>query len=136
MIMPLLRWDPQETERLRDEMSRMWSRVREDWNLDDTRPKTHVHQVENGFVVEFELPGVDPELVSLEVDQDSISVKGQFPASPMERDIRAGEQFHAVVNLPSDIDPDSAKAEYRHGLLDIHVNRASGRRRQISITSH
>ncbi len=134
--MPLLRWDPQEADRLRDEMTRMWSRVRDDWNLDNSRPKTHVHQVENGFVVEFELPGVDPDLVSLEVDQDSISVKGEFPASPIERDTRAGESFHAVVNLPSDIDPDTAKAEYRHGLLDIHVSRSSGKRRQISITSH
>ena len=134
--MTLLRWDPQDADRLRDEMTRMWNRVREDWNIDNTRPKSHIHQVENGYWIEFELPGVDPAQVSIEVDQDSVSVRGQFPASPIERDAREGESFHAVVNLPSDIDPDSAEADYRHGLLSIRVGKAGGRRRQISINAH
>ncbi len=132
----LMRWDPADVDHFRDNMSRVWSQVRDDWNLDNTRPRTHLHQIENGFMAEFELPGVNPDQVNIEVDDQSISVKGAFPASPLEQDKREGEEFHAVVGFPTEVDPETAEADYHFGLLRITVFKATGRRKRISISAH
>ncbi|MDA8194770.1 MAG: Hsp20/alpha crystallin family protein [Thermaerobacter sp.] len=133
--MALIRWDPQDMDRFREDMTRFWTRMRDDWNLDQTKPRTHLHAIENGYLVEFELPGVDPDAVSMEVDEKSISVRGQFPGTPAERDRRIGDSFHATVTLPSEINPDSAEAQYRHGLLSLKVTKSPGRRRRIQINA-
>ena len=131
--MALIRWDPQDVDRFRDDMTRFWTRVRDDWNLDNTRPRTHLHAIANGFMVEFELPGVDPKDVSIEVDEESINVRGAFPGAHDENDQRQGEDFHALVHFPSEINPDTAEAQYRHGLLSVKVFKSMGRRRKIEI---
>ncbi|NMP21214.1 Hsp20/alpha crystallin family protein [Sulfobacillus harzensis] len=131
--MSLLRWDMNDMERLKDDMTRMWGRMREDWNLDQTRPHTHMHQLDHGYLAEFELPGVNPELVNIEVDEEAVMVQGEFPACPGEVDARAGRPFHVVVSWPTEINPDTAEAAWRHGLLSITAQKAAGHRRRISL---
>lgn len=130
--MALLRWDEQDVKAFRDDMNRMWHRMRDDW-FEGTRPRTHMHQLDNSYLVEFELPGVDPDSVDIEVDEGAVSVAGTFPAHPLEKDHREGETFAAVVELPTEINPESARAEWRHGLLQIQLTKASGRRRKITM---
>ena len=132
-MMALLRWNAAEMDRLRDDVSRMYSRMREEWNLDNTRPETHLHQIDNGYLAEFELPGVNPALVEIDVDEESVSVRGEFPACPSESDRRAGESFHVVLSWPSEINPDTAEADWRHGLLSITAHKSVGHRRRISL---
>ncbi len=132
----LMRWDPEDIQHFRNDMSRVWSRMREDWNLDDTKPHTHLHQIENGYLAEFELPGVNPDEVNIEVGEDSITVKGTFPASNLEKDPRQGEEFQAVVGFPTEIDPETATADYKFGLLRITVYKSMARRKRISINAH
>lgn len=134
--MSLLRFNSQDMDRFKDDMTHMWRRMREDWNLDTSKPQTHLHQIENGYLVECELPGVDPDTVDLEVDETSVSIRGTFPASPMEVDARAGESFDAVIGLPTEIDPETAHATYRHGLLSVSLHKAPGRRRRLPIETH
>jgi len=130
---PLIRLDTNDYDHFRDDVTRFWSRMREDWNLDQTRPRSHLHRTDDGYLVEFELPGVDPNAVEIEVDVDSITVSGQFPSSPLEHDRRTGENFSAVINFPTEINPDSAEAEYRHGLLSVRTHRTIAKRRQTPI---
>ncbi|MCL4319246.1 MAG: Hsp20 family protein [Firmicutes bacterium] len=132
----LMRWDPQDIQHFRNDMSHVWSRMREDWNLDDTKPRTHLHQIENGYLAEFELPGVNPDEVNIEVGEESISVKGAFPASALEKDTRQGEEFHAVVGFPTEIDPETATADYQFGLLRVTAYKSMARRKKISINAH
>lgn len=131
--MALMRWDPGDMDRIRDDMSRMWNRVREDWNLDSTRPRTHLHQLDNGYLAEFELPGVNPSEVEIDVDEETVSVHGEFPTCPGEDDRRAGSEFRVVLSWPTEINPDTANADWRHGLLSLTVQKAAGRRRRISL---
>jgi len=131
--MAILRWDATEMDRLRDDMTRMWTRMRSDWNLDNTRPRTHLHQIDSGYLAEFELPGVAPDLVEIDVDDESVSVRGEFPACPGEPDRRVGESFHVVIAWPTEIDPETAEADWRHGLLSVTAQNAVGHRRRISL---
>lgn len=122
-------------DRMRDDMSRMWNRMRSDWNLDHTRPRTHLHQMDDGYLAEFEVPGVDPDLVEIEVDDESVSVRGEFPACPGETDDRVGESFHVVMSWPTEVDPETAEANFRHGLLSVTAHKTASRRRRISLQS-
>lgn len=128
-----MRWDPGEVNRLRHDMARMWNRVRDDWNVDTARPRTHMHQVDHGYLAEFELPGVEPDGVEIEVDEETATVHGTFPACPGEEDRRAGGEFQVVLTWPTEINPESAQAEWRHGLLSITAQKTAAHRRRISL---
>jgi HSP20 family protein len=137
--MALMRWDPMDVDRFREDMARFWNRFREDWNWDTARPRTHFHQTDEGYLVEFELPGVDPDDVEVEVDGDSVTVRGRFPAPPVaartaERgEAEEGEAFHSVVSFPTEVDPETAEASFRHGMLSVRVARVGGRRRRLAV---
>lgn len=134
--MALIRWDGEEMDRFRDDMSRLWSRMREDWTLDAARPRTHLHQVEHGYIAEFELPGVEPGAVDIDVDEETVSVQGEFAPCPGEASSQdAHRRFHVVLTWPSEIDPDSAHADWHHGLLSIQANKTAGRHRRISLSA-
>lgn len=131
--MALMRWDAGEVDRLRQDMARMWNRVRDDWNMDGQRPRTHMHQIDNGYVAEFELPGVDPDHVEIDVDDEMVQVHGTFPECPGEAQLDSEESFRVVLTWPTEINPDSAQAEWRHGLLSITAHKTAAHRRRISL---
>lgn len=131
--MGLMRWDPVDVDRFRDDFSRYWNRFRDEWsNLDLGRPRTRFQQTEDGYWVEFELPGVNPSQVDIEIDGDSITVSGQFPPFPATSE-EGSESFHSTVNFPTEVDPETAEATFHHGLLRVKAERAGGRRRHIPI---
>ncbi|MBX5466823.1 MAG: Hsp20/alpha crystallin family protein [Firmicutes bacterium] len=134
--MALMRWDPTDVDRFREDMQRFWNRFREEWNWEGARPRTRFHQTDEGYLVEFELPGVDPDQVEVEVDGESVTVRGQFPPPPTAREGEAeaeGDRFHSVVTFPTEVDPETAEAHFRHGLLSVRVARLGGRRRRVSV---
>ncbi|MBX6378652.1 MAG: Hsp20/alpha crystallin family protein, partial [Clostridia bacterium] len=81
--MSLIRWDPwRELEKARRELDRLFDRV-----LEKTRggegwlgggwPSVDVYERGGDVVVEIELPGVDPENIRLEVNEDSVFVEAE-----------------------------------------------------------
>jgi HSP20 family protein len=128
----LLRWEPADVQRFRQDMNRVWSWFRDDWDSDFSRPRTRLHELENEFVVEVELPGVDPDTVDLEVDADNVLVKGPLPKSPAAPDEDRGN-FQAAVSFPGEVDPDRAQATFRHGLLVVRIPKAHATRRKIAV---
>lgn len=60
-----------------------------------------------------ELPGVSKEDIILEGTDDSMTVS-----------VDTGRKFKKTVSLPTGIDPNSAKAEYNNGILEVTVNAA------------
>lgn len=128
----LLRWEPADVQRFRHDMNRMWGWLRDDWDTDWSRPRTRLHELEDEFVVEVELPGVEPDSVELEVDPDNLLVKGPLPKSPAASEEDRGN-FQAAVSFPGEIDPDRAQAHFRHGLLVVRVPKAHAARRKIAV---
>lgn len=120
-------------DRLREDMARMWNRMREDWNMDSPRPRTHLHQVDQGYVAEFELAGVNPDQVEIDVDAETVSVHGHMPPCPGES-VRPSEgEFRVELSWPTEVNPDSAEAEWNHGLLSVKAHKAAAHRRRISL---
>ena len=87
-------------------------------------PAANAWEDENGFSVQMALPGWDPKDLSLEVDNQILTVKGKRNAELQNsdkfhlREIIDGE-FTRRFRLPSFIEHDKASATHKHGLLTI-----------------
>jgi HSP20 family molecular chaperone IbpA len=66
-----------------------------------------------------------------------LSVRGTWPATPLglESRRRTGA-FHVTINLPAEVDPNGATAQFRHGLLTVDLPKAAGPRRRLDIRVH
>jgi HSP20 family protein len=97
-------------------------------------PAVDLYESGDGLVVEAEVPGLSPEQVRVEVERKAVSVSGT-------RHYRQGhgtveERFHRVIPLPFPVDPNTARAELRDGLLRVEMERRGrDHRRRIPVTT-
>lgn len=90
------------------------------------RPSADVYYDERrkAVVVKLELPGIDPDAVSLEVEDDVLRVSGtrsdERPSDAVyhQMEIIYGP-FERAVMLPPGLDAAKASADYHHGYLEI-----------------
>jgi HSP20 family protein len=77
------------------------------------------------LVVRADLPGIDPKEVELAVEGDRLTIKGerkkvdeQKRGSELYREVSYG-RFERTVALPAGVDPNTVKAAYHDGVLEI-----------------
>jgi HSP20 family protein len=93
-------------------------------------PPVNVFDAGDAFVVKAELPGVDPSQVTIDVENETLTLRGERPFSEPSKDAayhrreRGAGQFRRVVRLPGRLAADQAKAEYRDGVLTIRIPKA------------
>ena len=87
----------------------------------------------------FFAAGLDPKGIDVSIQQNLLTVSGNRKVPVNEgadyyRRERVGGEFHRVIALPDDVDPDRVDAKYRDGVLQITVQRrAAVRARQIEV---
>jgi HSP20 family protein len=80
----------------------------------------------NAVVVKLELPGIDPDTVSLEIEEGALHVNGvrsdERPPDAVyhQMEIIYG-RFERSVMLPPGLDSAKASADYRNGYLEIRL---------------
>jgi HSP20 family protein len=92
------------------------------------RPNADVYYAnrENAVVVKLELPGIDPDAVSLEIEENVLRVSGvrsdQRPAEAAYQQMEiAYGRFERAVALPPEVDAPKATARYSGGFLEITI---------------
>ena len=140
----LVRWEPfRELAQLQGEMSRLFnglldspSRTSQGWV-----PALDVWETESELVYAFDLPGLSEDKISIEVQDDTLTVSGEREKTTKEngerffRFERRYGSFARGVGLPSGVDESKIKASYQNGVLEIHVPKpeeAKPRRIQLS----
>lgn len=92
-------------------------------------PSVDIRENEREITVSAEIPGIDPEELDVTVDETQIIIRGEIKRDAryepdgyrmMER--RYGT-FSRTIPLPVEVKPDEAWADYRHGVLEIHLNK-------------
>ncbi|WP_432496080.1 Hsp20/alpha crystallin family protein [Kineococcus auxinigenes] len=77
------------------------------------------------FVVEFDLPGVDPSTVELDVERNVLTVKAQRPVHEGTEEMIAAERPRGVFSrqliLGDNLDTERIKASYGSGVLTLRV---------------
>ncbi len=92
------------------------------------------------FVVQFDLPGVDPGSVNLDVERNVLTVNAERPALSGEHEMVAAERPRGVFSrqliLGDNLDVDNIAASYETGVLTLRIPVAEkAKPRKIAITT-
>ena len=92
------------------------------------------------FVVEFDLPGVDPGTVDLEFERNVLTVRAERPSPDGEREMLAAERPRGVFSrqliLGDNLDTENVAATYDAGVLTVRLPVAEqAKPRKIMVTS-
>jgi len=128
----LVRWEPlREVAQLQNEMSRFMNgllegngRTTQSWV-----PAVDVWETEDELVYAFDLPGIPEDKISVEFQDDALTVTAE-----REREQKAEQDrfyryerrygtFTRTIGLPQGVEEDAISAEYRHGVLEVHVRK-------------
>jgi HSP20 family protein len=92
-------------------------------------PCVDVTETNNQLVFDFDLPGMKKQDIKLEIDENILRVTGSREDVSEDtseryhrREVSRGS-FERQFALPSDVNPDTAKAEYRDGVLHVTVEK-------------
>jgi HSP20 family protein len=135
--MAIMRWDPfGEMLKMQRDMDRIFSRMGTTAPSSGAStavswmPRINVRQSGDDLTVHVELAGIKPEDVDIEVTDGVLTVKGQRAVDSEQegegwliRESNYGS-FERSMVLPEGVDPDSIKAEFADGMLEIHVPKA------------
>ena len=87
----------------------------------------------------FFAAGLDPKSINVSIQQNLLTVSGSRNV-PVNEDAdyyrreRYDGEFHRVIALPDDVNPDRVEAKYRDGVLQITVQRRTAvRPKQIEV---
>jgi HSP20 family protein len=91
------------------------------------------------FVVEFDLPGVSPESIGLDVERNVVTVRAERPGVDGDIEMIAAERprglFSRQLVLGDNLDTSSIDATYEAGVLTVRIpviERARSRRVEIT----
>jgi HSP20 family protein len=102
-------------------------------------PPVDVHESDTNYTLHFDLPGVDPKDVRIEMNDGQLTVQGERKSVDPEgvnahRKERVTGTFERSFRLRARVDSEAIKATYKDGVLTIDVPKAKEAvRREISI---
>ena len=130
----LVRWEPfRELAALQNDMGRLMSTFLGQGELNTENgertwmPAVDVWETESELVYAFDLPGIPEDKISVEYDDGALTVSGdrertqKTEGDRFYRYERRFGTFSRTVGLPQGVSEDAIKADYRNGVLEIHV---------------
>ena len=132
----------QDMDRLFGGAGREWMAPFGDREAADWTPAIEAFQRDNDFIVRADVPGLSRNDLTVEIGDDALTIRGERKYDHEEerdgvyRSERAYGSFCRVVPLPEGAVTDSAKANFKDGVLEIVMNAPShevrrGRRLEI-----
>jgi len=134
--MNFVRWNPlNEMSLLQNHMNRLFDTALQGWPGDSNgttqwTPSADIYEAENELVVNLDLPGVDPKMVDIRVENNILSIRGERQFE----DKQNKENFHRVersygpfarsFTLSTAVDADKIRASYKSGVLSITLPKA------------
>lgn len=84
------------------------------------------YQSGDAFFVHFDLPGVDPDRIDLNVERNVLTVRAERPGPDVaEADLLVAERPHGVFSrqllLGDSLDPEKITAHYDAGVLTLKI---------------
>jgi HSP20 family protein len=133
--MALVRWDPfRELEDMSERLNRMFARPavrsgngKEALTVADWMPTVDISETDAEYLIKAELPEIKKEDVKVTVEDGVLTLQGERRQEKEEK----GKKFHRVersygsfvrsFTLPESVDDAEVKAEYRDGVLALHL---------------
>ena len=134
--MNLIRWDPfRELEGIQARLNRLFpempARTEDESLFAAWNPAVDIQETDNEFVLKADLPDVKKDDVKVELVNGVLTVEGERKQEKEEK----GKRFHRVeraygkfvrhFTLPTDVDAANVKAEFKDGVLTVHLPKAA-----------
>jgi HSP20 family protein len=125
---PRLGFDPfLELRRMQSEMNRLFSGV--GYATARDFPPINIWLGDNSVVVTAELPGVPRDDVTLNLQEDVLTLQGKREPKQQQENVnwqrreRAYGSFSRAVQLPFRVDADKVQARFDNGVLEVELQR-------------
>lgn len=154
--MTLRTWDPfRELNALRQEVERAFEDLGAGWGLRPASrnaflpgvsarayPLVNVSEDKDNIHVEALAPGLDPQTLEVSVVRDTLRIAGEkaaikadIAADAYHRSERGAGRFVRTMTLPTEVDANKVKAEYRNGLLLLTLPKSEAAKpKQIAVS--
>jgi HSP20 family protein len=130
------RWDPlHDLLALHERLNRLGVEDAPGWT-----PAVDLYETPDRFVVSLELPGLSREHIKIEIQQETLVVRGERPVQHEE-----GARYHRVERghgafvrsfaLPQPVDVEGVAAEFHDGVLTVVVPKKAPQQRRVDITT-
>lgn len=131
--MALIRWEPaREVSTLQSEMNRLFNTFFDTPTAGAGAPQRWVpamdlRETDGHYVVSVDLPGVSPDDVKVELDENVLTIAGERRAGHDDRGNgyvrveRAYGTFSRLLTLPEGVDPAGIEASFDSGVLEVRV---------------
>jgi HSP20 family protein len=148
--MALIRWEPaRELQSLQQEVNRLFGTVFDSptagagtAQLRQWVPAMDLVEEQDHFVLRADLPGVSEDDVSIELDDNVLTVSGKRASEHEERREgyyrveRASGSFSRSLTLPDGVDAERIDASFANGVLEVRIPKPEQRRpRRVAINS-
>lgn len=144
--MTLMRYQPWDNlNRLQRELSHMFEPLTtqnndEAINASDWSPAVDVKEEETQFIINADIPGVNPDDIDVHMDNGTLTISGERESEKKdERDgykrvERSYGSFLRRFNLPDSADAEAISAKSNHGVLEITIpKKATELSRRITV---
>jgi HSP20 family protein len=149
--MALIRWEPvRELGTIQNEMNRLFNSFFDTPTAGSGNgpalrrwvPAMDLIETQTDFVLKADLPGMSESDVNIELEDNVLTISGERKAEHEERKAgyyrveRSFGAFRRSLTLPEGVDPDSVKATFADGVLEVTVPKPAQqvpRKVQISV---
>lgn len=139
----MAQWNPlHDLVSLQDRMNRLFedasqrrageADIRDELEKADWCPAADVYENETEYTVAVDIPGIDRATLDISVDDNRLTIKGARPGTSMTQ--HRGEcprgNFLRSFSVPASVAHNAIKAEYKDGVLEIHLPKQPERKAQ------
>jgi HSP20 family protein len=147
--MNFVRWTPfSEVGLLQNQMNRLFDTALQGWSGDSTNgttawiPAADIYESENELLVTLDLPGIDPKMVEVRVENNVLTIRGERKLDEKQNNFHRVERsygpFGRAFTLSTAVDAEKIQATYKAGVLSIALPKAEAakpKRIQIAATA-
>jgi HSP20 family protein len=131
--MAVVRWDPfRDLNVLQDRMNRLFEDAGRGWRGNEEpaatttwSPAVDIFETEGEIVVKAELPGMDRNDITLNLEKNVLTLKGDRKLEKETKDDnyhrieRSYGSFSRAFSIPATVDEEKISADYKEGVLKI-----------------
>jgi HSP20 family protein len=135
--MALIRWEPaRELHSLQHEVNRLFG-VFDSQGVAAARgwvPAIDLSEGESEYVLHADLPGLGENDVKIELEDNVLTISGERKSEREQRKDgyyrveRASGRFSRSLTLPDGVDPESVRARFEKGVLEVKIPKPAQRK--------
>ena len=102
-----------------------------------TTPDADIYINDDEILLIADMPGVDKNDLSINLENNTLTIEGHFEhnyTEPLQRKEFGSTDYRRVFTLPKGIDAEKASAEFKLGVLQLHLPKSAAvKPRQIKV---